>query len=489
MASEVGHAARTPEQEMIESLRAQVEAEKKRRIAAEEQIDEMRRRMGRRESELEAEEEAMTNKLMTRITEIEKEKEALTKQVLWEEERFSQEKRALADKLLANSTHLQRLKEEKEALTRQVESEEHTTTVYQHKLSKLLAEKLELEKRLEQEQEYNLNRLQKQLADTQKEKSQLERLLEEEREKVTSVEAQKKSATEKLQRLNQMGEREQEFLSNMLSKTTQGLLQDKAELARKFHIEQQNVAALSKECEMQRQELRKFQGASYVIQQRIIKESQRLRRMTHAKATLSESFEMELERQLNNIVKQQMGVAIDQPPPRPHYTVDSHDSSLPLPEMEGSMEGSSDGEEREQGASDDDDTLGELAGELEGLGMLPFNRRSYNYGETRSLPAFSPRQSPWHTPSATPPWQTPSATPLGSRSHSPINISPSSSRSLSPAQSTRSQSSISSADTLSSNARRPSGDLLGRLGGGGAQVASGPPITMDARAPRDSRRW
>jgi hypothetical protein len=52
--------------------------------------------------------------------------------------------------------------------------------------------------------------------------------------------------------------------------------------------------------------------------------------------THTQTFEMELERQLNNIMKQQLGVAIEQPPPRPHY---AHDSSLPLPDKDGSDEG------------------------------------------------------------------------------------------------------------------------------------------------------
>ncbi len=50
----------------------------------------------------------------------------------------------------------------------------------------------------------------------------------------------------------------------------------------------QNVIVLSKECEAQRQELRKFQGASYVMQQRIIRETQRLKDMTKAKGKLAE---------------------------------------------------------------------------------------------------------------------------------------------------------------------------------------------------------
>ncbi len=54
------------------------------------------------------------------------------------------------------------------------------------------------------------------------------------------------------------------------------------------HTFLQNVTVLNKECETQRHELRKFQGASYVMQQRIIRETQRLKDMTRAKGKLAE---------------------------------------------------------------------------------------------------------------------------------------------------------------------------------------------------------
>lgn len=157
----------------------------------------------------------------------------------------------------------------------------------------------------------------------------------------------------------------------------------------------QNVVSLSRECEFQRNELRKFQGASYVMQQRIIRESQRLKDMTRHKGELAQTFEMEIERKLNEIMKQQLGMPIDQPLPRPTPT--------PLPDNDGIGE-------------EDEDLVGEL---YQGsMTPKPFRRRASGdiLGESRSLPAYSPRQSPYPTPCAT---------PFSSRSHSPTNVSPS----------------------------------------------------------------
>ena len=105
---------------------------------------------------------------------------------------------------------------------------------------------------------------------------------------VAQIEEQKQKAASQLQSLKLSVECEQEFISNKLGKHVDEIMQEKKELQRRFEIEQQNVAILSRECEFQRQELRKFQGASYVMQQRIIRESQRLKDMTRAKGKLAE---------------------------------------------------------------------------------------------------------------------------------------------------------------------------------------------------------
>jgi hypothetical protein len=117
--------------------------------------------------------------------------------------------------------------------------------------------------------------------------------------------------------------------------------------------------------------------------------------MTRHKGELAQTFEMEIERKLNEIMKQQLGMPIDQPLPRSTPT--------PLPDNDGVGE-------------EDEDLVGEL---YQGsLTPKPLRRRASGdtLAESRSLPACSPRQSPYPTPCAT---------PFSSRSHSPTNVSPS----------------------------------------------------------------
>lgn len=302
--------------------------------------------MGQHQSQIEAEEELITLKLMSRIEEMEKEKQSLASKVEWEERRLKQEKAAWEAQLLESSTHLDMLKHEKETLAKRVvDEEEHIAKTLQEKLRKVLQDKVEIENKLEQEKEYISNMLQKNVTETQKEKKELHRRLE---------------------------------------------------------IEQQNVAMLSRECELQRLELRKFQGSSYVMQQRIIRESQRFRNLTRVKGNLTQTFESEMERKLNHIMKQQMGVS-EQPLPRP----------TPLPEYDGV------GDEDEDMVSELELCRGTSSGGPSFLKAGRQNSADSYFGETRSLPAYSPRHSP--TPSCCP---TPSATPFSSRSHSPINASP-----------------------------------------------------------------
>jgi len=420
---------------MIQSLKQQLEVEKRKNASLEEANRALKRQMGVQQSQIEAEEELITNKLMARIEEIEKERRAWQKKVEEEEGKQKRERSVMEAKLQESSNHLDRLKHEKECLAQQVEQEEEfLTNTLQNKLRKVLMEKVDLENRLEQEQEYISNKLQKQVSDTSKEKKTLERMLEEEKERVASMEEQKKQLADQLQQLKLSVEFEQEYISNKLGKTLEMMVHEKAELQHKLEEQQQHVVSLSKECEQQRSELRKFQGASYVMQQRIIRESKRLKDMTRANGRLAETFEMELERQLNSVMNLQLGVAIDQTPPRPHYV---HDSSLPAGN-----------EMREDEFDYPADANGDVVGELMRSDSVEKTYGSLRRGETQSLPNFSPRQSPYPTPPAT---------PFSSRSHSPINASPTSSRSQSPMSAALSQSSMSSAETRSGNYRNMMG--------------------------------
>mmetsp|Transcript_14211 Transcript_14211/g.28339 ORF Transcript_14211/g.28339 Transcript_14211/m.28339 type:complete len:461 (+) Transcript_14211:214-1596(+) len=422
-----------PTQPTVEELLQQLEQEKRRSKTLERQNVEMRKRMGLQQSQIEAEEELITNKLMARIEEIEKEKAAMRLKVEAEDRLLKTEKTQIEAKLSQTQAHLARLKHEKEVLVRQVEQEEEfLTNTLQHKLSKVLAEKVEIENQLEQEQEYISNRLQKQVADTLNEKKDMERRLEEAKNKVIHMEEEKKKLANQLQSLQLSVEVEEECISNKLGKTVDLIRVEKEELLHRLEHEKAAAAALRKEHELQRQELKKLQGSNYVMQQRIAKENQKLSELQREKSQLAQVLEAEWERQLNVMLRTRSTDPTSGPSSmtrtRSLDTKIDTDivSDLPTNNMD-----------------NDGDVVGELS--LTPRICRDHKRRSGKW-ESQSLPCFSPRLSPYPSPPAT---------PYSSRSRSPTMGRPSEigdlssdSRSQSPSARSSHSSIVSAADTL-----------------------------------------
>jgi len=444
-----------------------LEGEKRRTVSLERQNVEMRKRMGIQQSQIEAEEELITNKLMARIEEIEKEKSTLRQKVEKEESVMKQEKSQLESKLQQTVSHLARLKQEKEMLVRQVEQEEEfLTNTLQHKLSKVLAEKVEIENRLEQEQEYISNRLQKQVSDTQKEKAEMERRLEEEQAKVKHMEEEKKKLAAQLQSLQLHVEMEEENISNKLGKTVDAIKSEKEVLLHKLEKEKAAAAQLRMEHETQRQELKKLQGSNFVLQQRIDREESKLSVLQRQKAHMAQVLEAEWERQLNVMLRQREtpeGQSGSHSHPSHHKLTSGHfsgsggfrtrsfsvDRDSVISETPPQIDFFD--EEADLKPANNPDMDGDVVGELSltpRIARGDSKRRSGRW-ESQSLPCYSPRLSPYPSPPPTP--YDRSCSPAYTRTSSQ-DATPSTSRSQSPSvRSSHSSivSSLSAAETLS----------------------------------------
>ena len=326
----------------------------------------------------------------------------------------------------------------------QVEQEEEfLTNTLQLKLARVEQERVALEVRLEQEQEYITNKLQKQIADAAKEKSLLEIRIKEERDKVLSMEEEKKKLQIQLRQLRLSVEVEEENISNKVSlcpfdykfaiilfilhfdtrrfcqlgKTIEQIRREKEELQRKLDAEHEATAALSKELDKQRLDLKRLQDSNYVMQQRIQRESKKLCEMQRDKASLAQCLEMEWERQLNCLFRSRdHRDSRPMPLPVPFGRSSSCPRILPghskpyLEEYE--SEGSSAAENGESGLEGPVD--GDVVGELANAQFPGVSRRRSCRWETQSMPCFSPRLSPFPSPR--------NSSRTSSRSRSPFTI-------------------------------------------------------------------
>lgn len=133
-----------------------------------------------------------------------------------------QEEEYITNKLMKR---LEQLKKEKQLLATEVEQEEEfLTNTLQKKLEKLIKEKVDLESRLETEQEYVVNKLCKQLEQLSNEKAKLHK--------------------EKVDLENQL-EAEQEYIMNKLQKQLEKLAGEKATLQRERTDLQRQTSELS----------------------------------------------------------------------------------------------------------------------------------------------------------------------------------------------------------------------------------------------------
>jgi chromosome segregation ATPase len=123
----------------VKELEGELANERRRRIALENEVQQQKALNVRIQQQLEAEEEALTNRLNKRLSE---------------------------------------LRLEKEQLARDIErEEEYLTNTLQQRLEQLKKEKIDMENALEAEQEAIVNRLQREVQKLQKEKAALEKQL------------------------------------------------------------------------------------------------------------------------------------------------------------------------------------------------------------------------------------------------------------------------------------------------------------------------
>mmetsp|Transcript_30661 Transcript_30661/g.51621 ORF Transcript_30661/g.51621 Transcript_30661/m.51621 type:complete len:385 (-) Transcript_30661:65-1219(-) len=175
-------------EEKNRELQSQLDRERKRSYAYQQEIRMLKEQSISVQSQIELEEEAITNKLMKRLS---------------------------------------TLKHEKQAMANEVEQEEEfLTNTLQKRLQTVQREKVELEKQLEDEKEYIVNRLQKQLDELARARIKLNR--------------------EKVDLENQL-EAEQEYIVNRLHKQVDGLAQEKVDLIRERELMVKTVLDLKAE--------------------------------------------------------------------------------------------------------------------------------------------------------------------------------------------------------------------------------------------------
>lgn len=169
--------------------------------------------------------------------------------------------------------HLSDLKKEKELLARQVEQEEeYLTNTLQKKLEQLKKEKVDLENQLEQEEEYIVNKLRKELTLLQQEKAHLEKKLEEEKE---------------TRERYKMMQKEME------------------EVRTQIENYKRNVETFKQQNEKLQDELKRLQTDNFVLQQKILKEHEKLSAINSERALLQSSVEIDLERQYNQAYRRE----------------------------------------------------------------------------------------------------------------------------------------------------------------------------------------
>mmetsp|Transcript_14545 Transcript_14545/g.31670 ORF Transcript_14545/g.31670 Transcript_14545/m.31670 type:complete len:245 (-) Transcript_14545:810-1544(-) len=201
------------QQENDELSRAKIEATQQRRRAdaLEEELRLAKQQYVLVQTQLEQEEECITNKLIKRLDELKKEKAQLVCEVEQEEELVSATLR----------TRLQTANHEHEAVIHKLQVQ---LDQLRSERNKLHAEKIELENQLEAEQEFIMNKLQKQLEKLGAEKKGLQR-------ETSELQLQIKTLAQCVERLNlekvkleQELEVEEEKITNRLQRQVESLV-------------------------------------------------------------------------------------------------------------------------------------------------------------------------------------------------------------------------------------------------------------------------
>eukprot|EP00878_Enallax_costatus_P002467 GHUV01002647.1.p1 GENE.GHUV01002647.1~~GHUV01002647.1.p1 ORF type:complete len:369 (+),score=116.05 GHUV01002647.1:294-1400(+) len=158
-----------------EATRLQQALDKEKKVSAGycEELKRQREQNLAVQSQVEQEEEAITNKLMKRLEQLKKEKQILATEVEQEEEFLTNTLQKKLEKLIKEKVDLEsRLETEQEYVVNKLMKQLDQLSAEKAKLHK---EKVDLENQLEAEQEYIMNKLQKQLEKLASEKQLLQR--------------------------------------------------------------------------------------------------------------------------------------------------------------------------------------------------------------------------------------------------------------------------------------------------------------------------
>mmetsp|Transcript_86068 Transcript_86068/g.139593 ORF Transcript_86068/g.139593 Transcript_86068/m.139593 type:complete len:306 (+) Transcript_86068:1088-2005(+) len=195
-----------------------------------------------------------------------------------------------------------------------------------------------------------------------------------------------------MQSLQVSVEVEEERISNRLGKTVDLIKSEKEALLSQLEKEKAAAAAIAREHDAQRLELKKLQGSNFVMQQRIAKEASKLEGMQREKSYIAQRLEAEWEKHFNVMIRDKNKDSQFGPFGARANSLDEWG----LPELDCEF------------AADPDD-VGDVVGELSLMPTIFQKRRSHKW-ESQSLPSFSPRNSPYPSPPGT---------PYSSRSRSP----------------------------------------------------------------------
>eukprot|EP00743_Colponemidia_sp_Colp-15_P002474 GILK01002682.1.p1 GENE.GILK01002682.1~~GILK01002682.1.p1 ORF type:complete len:418 (+),score=105.70 GILK01002682.1:41-1255(+) len=311
-------------EEEVHRLQKELATEKQRSHALELDIKRMKNESIQLSQQVEAEEEAITNRLMKRLSDLKKEKEDLAIAVEQEEELLTntlQKKlqdlrmdkvnmenqleteqeyivnrlQKKLDNVTAEKTELEnKLKKEiqnREQLLIQVErEEEHLTNNLQRKLDELRREKIEIETRLETEEEYIVNRLQKQLAEVTAEKQALEKKLDEEGLGIIALLQENLEKYRNLD-LSHPPSAEEQLLHRMATEIFS--LRPKVDKAR------EDLAKFKALYDDASTENRKLTNENFALKQRVQYEKEMRKSITNEITTLEAEMEMDSERRFN----------------------------------------------------------------------------------------------------------------------------------------------------------------------------------------------